>query len=176
MSEILNEFYELPEDQYEGWAILDDKAAQWAVEQIANAKADTQRWKAHFEDQLRKIREANEQTVAFMAAKLEAYFDTLPHKKTATQESYLLPGAKLVRKLRAPQYVVDEERLVEHLRTAAPELIKTEEVPCWGEYKKRCQVIGGELVDSTTGELVDGVTVVERDAQFVVEVKIGGEK
>lgn len=159
----------------ESWEIHDDKAAEWAVKQISNARADTERWRAHFAEQLRRIEDANEQTVVYMTAQLERYFDTLPHKSTKTQESYQLPGAKLVRKTPAPQYVVDNDRLVEHLRTAAPDLIETVCKPRWGEYKKRCQVIGGELVDKETGEMVEGVTVVERDAVFTVEVKTDGE-
>lgn len=162
-------------DAREGWEIRDDKAAEWAVKQISNARADTERWRAHFAEQLRRIEEANEQTVAYMTAQLERYFDTLPHKATKTQESYQLPGAKLVRKTPAPQYVVDNDRLVEHLRTTAPDLVETTYKPRWGEYKKRCQVVGGELVDNATGELVDGVTVVERGAVFTVEVKKDGE-
>ena len=166
---------EAVKEAHEGWEIHDDKAAEWAVKQISNARADTERWRTHFSEQLRRIEEANEQTVAYMTAQLELYFDTLPHKTTKTQESYQLPGAKLIRKTPAPQYVVDNDRLVEHLRTAAPDLIETVCKPRWGEYKKRCQVVGGELVDSATGELVDGVTVAERGAVFTVEVKQDGE-
>ena len=165
----------MSEAMHEVWTITDDKAAEWAVEQIRNAQADTLRWKVHFAEQLRRIQAANDEKVAYMTAQLEAYFDTLPHKSTKTQESYQLPSAKLVRKQPAPAFVVDDARLIAHLKAAAPDLVEVVEKPRWGEYKKRCQVIGGELVDKETGELVDGVTVEERAAVFAVEVKGGAQ-
>ena len=165
----------MSEAMHDTWEIRDDKAAEWAVEQIRNAQADTLRWQGHFARQLEAIRKANQETIDYMTAQLERYFDTLPHKVTKTQESYGLPGAKLVRKLRAPAYVVDDARLVQHLKVTAPELVDVVEKPRWGEYKKRCELRDGELVDKETGELVEGVTVEEREAVFSVEVKKDGE-
>jgi hypothetical protein len=96
---------------------------------------------------LEKIKAANQETIDFMTAQLEAYFDSVPHKVTKTQESYQLPGAKLVRKQQAPEFVKDDAALVSYLKKAAPECVETIEKPRWGEYKKRCGLLDGAVVD-----------------------------
>lgn len=161
----------MSEAMHESWEILDDKAAEWAVEQIRKAQADTAKWEAHFAGQLEKVRTANQETISYMTAQLEAYFDRVPHKATKTQESYQLPGAKLVRKLQAPEFVKDDAALVAYLKQAAPDCVETVEKPRWGEYKKRCSLIDGAVVDTETGEVVEGVTAAERPPVFVVSVK-----
>lgn len=153
------------------WEITDDHSAEWAIEQIRQAQADTTKWEEHFSRQLDKIRQSNQDTVDFMTAKLEAYFDTVPHKKAATQESYQLPGAKLVRKTPSPEFKRDDAALVAYLKTSAPECVEIVEKPRWGEYKKRCRVVDGAVIDAETGEIVAGVTAEVRPPVFVVTVK-----
>lgn len=155
----------------ETWVITDDKSAEWAINQIRKAQDDTAMWESHFSRQLEKVRQANQDTVNFMTAKLEEYFNTLPHKTTKTQESYQLPGAKLVRKQPAPEFVKDDTALVAYLKQAAPECVETIEKPKWGDYKKRCSVIDGSVIDMETGEVVEGVTANERPPMFMVAIK-----
>lgn len=163
----------MSEAYQETWTITDDKAAEWAISQIRKAQDDTVMWEAHFSRQLDKVRQANQETIDFMTSMLEKYFDTLPHKKSKTQESYQLPGAKLVRKQLAPEFVKDDAALVSYLKTAAPECVETIEKPRWGDYKKRCSVIDGTVIDMETGEVVDGVTANERPPVFMVALKEG---
>jgi hypothetical protein len=40
----------------------------------------------------------------------------------------------------------------------------------WAELKKNTVVAGGKLYDSSTGEVVPGVEVVEREEKFTVEL------
>ena len=161
----------MSEQQQIQWHITDDRSAEWAISQIRQANDDTEKWEAHFASQLEKIKAANQETIDFMTAQLEAYFDSVPHKATKTQESYQLPSAKLVRKQQAPEYVKDDAALVAYLKQAAPECVETVEKPRWGEYKKRCSIVDGAVVDMETGEVVEGVTATERPPVFVVSVK-----
>ena len=161
----------MSEQQQIQWHITDDRSAEWAISQIRQANDDTAKWEAHFACQLEKIKAANQETIDFMTAQLEAYFDSVPHKATKTQESYQLPSAKLVRKQQAPEYVKDDAALVAYLKQAAPECVETVEKPRWGEYKKRCSIVDGAVVDMETGEVVEGVPATERPPVFVVSVK-----
>lgn len=161
----------MSEQQQIQWHITDDRSAEWAISQIRQANDDTAKWEAHFASQLEKIKASNQETIDFMTAQLEAYFDSVPHKATKTQESYQLPSAKLVRKQQAPEYVKDDAALVAYLKQAAPECVETVEKPRWGEYKKRCSIVDGAVVDMETGEVVEGVTATERPPVFVVSVK-----
>ena len=42
--------------------------------------------------------------------------------------------------------------------------------PKWGEFKKRLEIVGGQIVDKTTGELVEGVQIIEKPDTFTVDV------
>lgn len=159
------------EQQQNQWHITDDKSAEWAISQIRQANDDTAKWEDHFARQLEKIKAANQETIDFMTAQLEIYFDSVPHKASKTQESYQLPSAKLVRKQQSPEFVRDDAALVVYLKQAAPECVETIENPRWGEYKKRCSLVDGAVVDMETGEVVEGVKATERPPVFVVSLK-----
>lgn len=161
----------MEELQHDEWEILDDNAAEWAVSKIMEARSDTDKWEAHYACQLEAVRRRNAETEAFMTAKLERYFDILPHKKTKTQESYTLPSAKLIRKIQQPKYVRDDKTLVQWLKGAAPELVKIVELPNWLELKKRLIVMNGSVFDRETGENVPCVTLEEPQPVFLVNAK-----
>lgn len=50
------------------------------------------------------------------------------------------------------------------------DMIQTTEKPKWGEFKKRLEIVGGQIVDKTTGELVEGVQIIEKPDTFTVDV------
>ena len=96
----------------------------------------------------------------------------VPHKRTKTQESYQLPGGKLVRKQQAPEYLRDEAALLPWLKQNAPELVKVTETPDWATLRKRLIIApDGETVATEDGEIVPGVKAVQRPEVFRVETK-----
>ena len=61
--------------------------------------------------------------------------------------------------------------LVQFLKASGNlEFIKTEEKPKWGDYKKRLEIVGGSVVDKETGEIVEGVQLIEKPDTFAVDV------
>lgn len=65
----------------------------------------------------------------------------------------------------------NDEKLLEFLKASGnDDMIQTTEKPKWGEFKKRLEIMGGQIVDSTTGEIVEGVELVEKPDTFTVEV------
>ena len=159
----------------ERWIIKDDKSAEWALKKIREAQEDTARWNAYYAAQMEAIERQNADTVAYFTALLEAWFKTVPHKATKTQESYQLPSGKLVRKLQQPTYERDADALLGWAKTSFPEAIKVKEEASWTDIKNRIGKVmpDGSAVDKETGEIIDGVTVIERDPVFKVEIKEG---
>ena len=159
----------------ERWIIKDDKSAEWALEKIREAQEDTARWNAYYAAQMETIERQNADTVAYFTALLEAWFKTVPHKVTKTQESYQLPGGKLVRKAQQPSYERDAEALLKWAKASLPEAVKVKEEASWTDIKNRIGKVmpDGSAVDKETGEIIDGVTVIERDPVFKVEIKEG---
>lgn len=169
-------YQEQPEGAY--WRIADDSCADWAVSKIAEERAELNRIKELADEQINRIMEKvqaaekrYENGTAFFKSKLAEYFNTVPHKKTKTTESYRLLSGTLKMKIGGASMQQDDEKLLEYLKAAGnADMIQTAEKPKWGEFKKRLEIIGGQIVDTTTGEIVDGVVVIEKPDIFSVDV------
>lgn len=161
-----------------GWRIADDETADWAVSKIAEERAEYDRIKALADEQIARIMEKVqaaerrlENGTSYLTSKLAEYFRTVPHKKTKTTESYRLLSGTLKVKYGGTSMKQDDEKLLEYLKaTGNDDMIQTVHKPRWGEFKKRLEIIGGQIVDTTTGEIVEGVEVIERPDNFTVEV------
>lgn len=168
---------EQPESHRE-WRIADDGAADWAVRKIAEERAELERIKTLAEEQIARIEEKVaaaekrcENGTRFLTAKLAEYFETVPHKQTKTKASYRLLSGTLTRKFGGTQMKQDDDKLLAFLKASGNEdMIQTTEKPKWGEFKKRLEIMGGQVVDTTTGELVEGVEIIEKPDTFSVDV------
>lgn len=168
----MSEFAENIQMEYQGFQITDDSSAEWAVRKIKEAQSDTAKWQAHFAAQLASIRKANDATVEFMTGLLAHYFEAVPHKDSKTMSKYELPSATLVRKQQQPEYSVSDDELLAWLDEGErPECIKIVRKPLWGELKKQTTTQDGVVIDNETGEIVRGVTVIERPDKFDVQIK-----
>ena len=167
-----------PAGEFMGWRIADDDTADWAVAKIAEERAELERIMALADEKISRIMEQvhsaekrYENGTAYLTNKLAEYFHTVPHKKTKTTESYRLLSGTLKMKIGGVAMKQDDEKLLEYLKASGnADMIKTTEKPMWGEYKKRLEIIGGQIVDNTTGEIVEGVEVIEKPDTFSVDV------
>lgn len=67
--------------------------------------------------------------------------------------------------------ITDDDALLAYLKASGNEdMIQNTEKPKWGEFKKRLEIVGGQIVDKTTGELVEGVQIIEKPDTFTVDV------
>ena len=168
----MSEMPDTIQEEYQGFQITDDAKAEWAVRKIKEAQADTAKWAEHFAAQLEKVKAANQSTIDYMTGKLAQYFATVPHKDSKTQSKYELPSATLIRKQQQPQYSCDDSELLAYLDGSGhADYVKTVRSPDWAAFKKITTVQDGALVDTETGEIVRGVTVVERPDVFDVKIK-----
>ena len=160
------EEYVSPESHF---SIEDDKQADWAIRKIKEAREDTAKWRAYYADQIAKIEKANAAMEDYFLALLESYFAKVPHKATKTQESYMLPSGKLVRKAQNPTYERDEEALLAWAHASCPDVIRTKESVSWEQLKKRVTWSpDGEAINGDTGEIIPGVKAIQRDPVFHV--------
>ena len=167
----------IEEDVQEGFSINNDKTAEWALKVIAEENAETQRyinvcetWVAEYSMKAQKAREKLEGKTAYLRQQLQEYFVTVPHKATKTQETYKLPSGTLKRKFGTPEFVRDETLLVAWLKNNGYEdKVKVKETADWAEFKKLVTQSDNKVV-TTDGEIVDGVTLLERPDSFEIEV------
>lgn len=160
-------------DEPQGFTVTDDSSAKWCMEKIKEAEKDRAMWKAHYHAQMEKVNKATDDSVAYFTAKLEEYFANVPHKTTKAQESYTLPGGKLIRKKQQPKFETDDEALVPWLEeNFMGQLVKVKKSADWAALKKICSVTpDGEHVATDEGEIIPGVTVTQRPDVFKVEME-----
>ena len=168
MSEMPNEILDEEEEQL---AILDDASAEMLIRRIREANEEYDRMKAWYEIHLKRMKEKRDNTVAWAEGCLRRYFDLVPKNETKTQQSYQLPGAKLVLKNRAPEYDVDDSVLIPWLKADGwQEFIRVKETADWAKLKPLLKVSGTGMVDDD-GQVVPGITVTEREPEFQVVIK-----
>lgn len=166
------------EERREVWKIENDSTADWALDKIREAQAEYRRFEMVVNDKIAQLQEAleiekekMERETGFFQGKLCEYFETVPKKATKTQEVYKLPSGRLVKKYKAPKIVRDDAKLVEWLeKNQMPELIKIKKSADWATLKKETEVVGERVISKNTGEVIAGVTAIEQNPEFLVEV------
>lgn len=166
------------------WAITDDSVAEWALQRIAEEKAEYERLQSLADKQIEEIKlraesakKRYERKTAFINGKLMEYFHNVPHKSTKTTEKYALLSGNLVLKKAAKKPVVDDEKLVEWLgANGYTDYIKTEQSARWGDLKKALDLSGEVPVFKETGEVVKGVTFEDVPEEFKVELLRKGDE
>ena len=169
---------ELPVTEEEaGFQVDDDQKAEWCIRKIAEAKKEMMDWIEFYVAQTDKVKDKCERRIQFFEYKLMQYFGSVPHKETKTQESYQLPSGKLVLKKPAIAYEHDDEQLLPWLKqNDRGNFIKTKESVDWASLKKA--LLEDKTIDyawhglvTDDGEIIPGITVVEKPEEFKVEVK-----
>jgi phage host-nuclease inhibitor protein Gam len=154
----------------DGFVIDTDAKAEWALTKIREARADRDKWVEWYKAKIDEITQQTDFDTMNLERMLAEYFATVPHKKTKTQESYKLPGGKLVLKTQNPEYTRDDKAVIEWAKANGfGQFVKVEEKLAWQELKDATAVFEGHIV-TEDGEIVPGVEVTNRDAKFVVEV------
>ena len=179
-AELEKEFLEDTEKQVASDnCIHDDAYADWTIAKIKNLQAELERKKMFVENKkailaewYEKQAKAINNEIAFYMSRLQQYFDSLDTKlltKGKTQVSYNLPSGKLVKKLEKPELKRDDEALLTWIEQNAPDYIKVKKDVNWAEFKKKLSINGNKVVLTDTGEVVEGITIETKPAEFEVK-------
>ena len=155
--------------------ITDDLMADWAVEKINAARAERDRLVSLVQEKIEQLEEkrklyiANfEDDTSYLRSKLMEYFFTVKTQDTKTMKKYKLVSGTLILKKQQPMYERDEGALLAWAETTVPELVKVKKEVSWADLKKQADVSGDKLL--LDGEIIPGVTVIERPDTFEVQV------
>jgi len=161
-----------------------DSRADWALRKLAEARGRLRARQAFVDAEIARLQEwqatldrEDAGTVRFMEWLLAAYFERLQRDgRLVKKKRYRLPHGQLIARQMPAQWEVDAAQL---LAWAEPlGLVRTEKAPAWNEIKARLTPAapkpGAAAIDSTTGELVPGVTL-KAPAGLVFQVKTEDE-
>ena len=174
MSEQERYIAELMEESNE-FRITDDLMADWAVEKINAARAERDRLVSLVQEKIEQLEEKRklyivnfEENTSYLRSKLMEYFSTVKTQDTKTMKKYKLVSGTLILKKQQPMYERDEAKLLTWAEQTVPELVKVKKEVSWADLKKQADVSGDKLL--LDGEIIPGVTVVEREDVFEVQV------
>lgn len=160
------------------WTCSNDQQAEWAVKRMRFAARKRDRLLAGIREEIETMQRRAEQIeqdyaddTAFFRCQLMAYMATVDVEETKTQQKYELPsGTVLRRKSRAPEFVRDEEKLLSWAKeTGNAAFVRVKETPNWSEIKSAAVVNDGQLITKNTGEIIPGVTVTQREPEFIID-------
>lgn len=147
-----------------------DLEAGWQLERRRKIIADRDELIAFYKERIKAAEEDADFKIGFIDRALRAFFDTVPHKSTKTQDYYKLPGGKLMMKRQNPEYKRDDAKTIEWLKAnGGASYVKTVESLDWSNLKADSTIVGNTIVNAD-GEVIPGVEVVEREAKFAVEL------
>lgn len=181
MLDLIDEFLDIEEIENEGWKIKNDEDADWWIEikeaelvEVRRLKMQLENKIAFYKDKLDKVLKEEKQIIEHRDFKLIEYFETLDEKdmkKTTTMHKYRLPSGEIVKKFPGLEFKRDNDELAKWLEdNQMEEYIEVKKQAKWGELKKTIEVAGNAVVIKDTGEIVEGVEVVERAPEFQVKI------
>lgn len=161
-----------------GFDVTSDSAADNILKAVKTEEAERDRLvslaetkKAELDALIKFYRDRCEQRTKYLKEALRRYFDTVERRETKTMEKYeLLSGTLVLRKPSEKMKVSNEAQLVDWLEISGKsELVKVDKKPKWGELKRRLCCDSGHVVDSYTGEVVNGVEIEQTPEKFDVK-------
>lgn len=172
MEEWREDDYTVTEDQ-EQWEISNDSEAEWLIDKVNEDLIEINRFELSLtnkieilKERLEKVKKEKENKISRRDSYLLRYFEDIPEelkKKSKTMEKYRLPSGEIIKKYPAPEFKRDNDTLVNWLKeNRMTEFIEVKESAKWADLKKATKTIGSSVVLEETGEIIEGIEVIER--------------
>ncbi len=167
----------------QGFVIDDDLKATWCMRKIRHMKEKKRENKELAEEQIAEIKKEIaeveawlesengklDNSIGFMESKLEHYARQLkeddPELKT-----HKLPFGTLKFRAQRPKWEYDDGRLLEFSEANLLEVVKIEKKVDKRELKKRLDIVGGRAVVKDTGQIVEGIEIIDRPEKLKIDV------
>lgn len=180
MSETLAYLMEKEMEKEKAWRIKNDDDAEFIIEKCNEDLIEINRYKLSLEEKLEdirqklnKLKEEEDYIISRRNSFLTEYFETIDDKfkkKSKTQEKYRLPSGEIVKKYPSPEFKRDTDKLLGWIESnKLDDYVEVKKSPKWSELKKTTTVVDGQVVFNDTGEIIEGVEVIERPP--VIEFK-----
>lgn len=172
----LDDFEESEEGKKE-FTLDTPEKVDWAIEQIIDEQKRFELYEQAINGKIEKLKcelvnekEASGHRTSWLRFKLGEYLqrDDVPAKDTKTQLSLKMPSGTVKYIKSKPEFIKDDDILLNFIKENDSEFIKTKESVNWENLKATLSIVDGSVFNSD-GVMVDGVTV--EDSIPKVEVK-----
>ena len=155
------------------WKITNDSEAEWLIDKVNEDLIEINRFELSLtnkieilKERLEKVKKEKENKLTRRDNYLLRYFEDIPEelkKKSKTMEKYRLPSGEIIKKYPAPEFKRDNDTLVNWLKeNKMNDYIEVKESAKWADLKKATKTIGSSVVLEETGEIIEGIEVIER--------------
>lgn len=162
-----DEEFEIEKEAYE---ITSMEEALLTFEQIFDEQAKVK----NLQDKIKRTKEFYENQIKHEQFKIEnlknallAYYER--QKQVNPKAKIKSPFGNFVSHKEKLDFELDEDKLIKKYN--GTDLVKTTSTLYKGDLKKRLSVIGDKVIDTETGEVVDGATPVTKPAYVSVSIK-----
>lgn len=171
---------QLPQgEERERFIIDDEQKANWAMRKIKHLQEKKQEKEKIAKEEIERINqwlqaetESIDRDIEFFSGLLEAYMRDLNRKDPRKKSLSLIHGRLQLRK-QQPIFKYDDKKLVEWLKkTRHTNLVRVEEKPDKKELRKLLVTANGKAIIKSTGEIVEGIEVEERN-EPAFSLKVG---
>src|SRR5699024_6402117 len=170
LQEYLNEQEGTEKDTF---TVDDENKANWALRKIRDLKYQIEQNNALATAEIDKI-EQWQQEVNSSAQDSIDYFQGLlaeyamqKKKDDPKFKTMKLPNGRFGFRKRQPKWNYDDDAVLQALETAnLDDIIRVKKAPSNAGMKKAFDGVGDKWINPDTGEVIDGVTVVEQDDNF----------
>lgn len=149
-----SEIFTIKDDNMAEWALKKIKAETNEANRIINACRNQQDFYIRREEQIKNQLNNN---ISFLKRKLADYFELVPHKKTKTQEKYILPSGELVLKRQNPKFNINQDEAILSVVqvTGTNEYVRQKLELDWENLKKDVEVLDEFIVDKNGNHIED---------------------
>jgi flagellar biosynthesis GTPase FlhF len=166
----------------EGFIVEDDNKATWCLRKIKHFKSKQEKNKKLAEEQIseieKEIKEVEEwlkaenskleNSIEFMKSKLYLYAQQL-REENSELKTHKLPFGQLQFRTQRPKWKYDNDKLLDFAEKNYKELVKVKKSVDKRKLKSKAKIVGGRVIIEETGEVIEGVEVVERGEKFKVK-------
>lgn len=161
----------------ESFTVTDDQQANWALRKIKQAQQKQEANNALALAEINKIEEWNKsenekaQTDIDYFQGLLAGYALQKRNEDPKFKSLKLPNGRIRFTKQQPQWKYDDETVLQALKDAElNDFIQVTETPKKADIKKVFNVVGDSVINPDTGEIIEGITIEEREDKFGVVI------
>lgn len=174
----LHEYLEEQEQVTDRFKVQDDEQANWALRKIARVDEKLAESRETAKKEIDKVKTWLEQTEKQLNSERE-YFEGLLLEYAlemgldkAKKRSKALPNGRFRFKKQGEDWRIDNDVVISQLESLGLDhLIKVEKKPKKAEIKKEVKVHNGKAVHAESGELIEGITVIDKGKKFEVVIE-----
>jgi phage host-nuclease inhibitor protein Gam len=178
LSDLMEEFpKELPEtpEQKERFQVKDKEQAEWCLRQISRLLREQEEIESTAKKEIEKITtwknnqaESIQKSISFFEYLLTEYHQQVL-KENPKAKTIKLPSGNLEARNAQPEYKRDKDAMLPWVEKNRPDYVVIKKDINWAGLKKILKYENGTGIDPDTGEVVPGLTVIDRGTTFSVK-------